>query len=138
MTSVWLTHAFRTGSVVSLVGLFFGCALETSAIGLADAGDTVAGDSVERPTPRKDASTQASNAADARASAATVQQTAARPNDAGDVAADARASAALLACVDASLRGVGRSTESTPAQANRRRFQLSMILGKQDHTRPAP
>lgn len=86
MSSVWLVRALRAGTVVSLSGLLVGCVLETSAIGLPEAGNIVEGEPVERPTPRKDASTQPSVPRDARIPATSTDQPDLSAGDAGDVA----------------------------------------------------
>lgn len=87
MASVWLAQAFRAGSFVALFGLLVGCALETSAIGLPDAGDIVASEPVERPTPRRDASTAHASSTDDAHTPTPVQKPDLRPNDAGDLGA---------------------------------------------------
>ncbi|MEY4513247.1 MAG: hypothetical protein RLZZ450_5369, partial [Pseudomonadota bacterium] len=83
MALVWLDRACKTGAFVMLTGLASGCALDTSAIGLPEAGKVVANDSVERPTPRRDASTQASSADDAHVPSAGGAKPGARTSDAG-------------------------------------------------------
>jgi hypothetical protein len=83
MVWIQLEQALKTGSFVLFTGLIFGCALETSAIGLPEAGDGAGDVQDDRPPPHRDASTEASTVDDSREQTTSPPKRDVRTVDAG-------------------------------------------------------